>query len=109
MLKQFSILIGNTKTIGSKLIRNFGSDVNGDWRLAVYGFVALLVCVLVFDLSVFLHVHSGALYSTNSTDDAALQSIDRDTLKNTLDTYTAKQSRFDDLKANPPQLADPSL
>lgn len=88
----------------------FGNDPDTDWTILFLSSSAILVCIVVWSIFVFLRINdwnSESVSDNATTTPAAL--IDKKTLSDLLSKYDLRQKTFDDLKSGRPQAADPSL
>ncbi len=90
-------------------LKRIGTDPYGDWRILLCAALVGCALFLAYSIRIFSLVNKGEFFVGIPREAARVDSIDRAALQDTLQSFTAKKLKFEELRTRPLHFDEPSI
>lgn len=110
-MKKFDIkkILGSLKPAPKKQYRSVSAKAHHDWKMVIFFFSLVWVAVFLASLYIFFVINNGDLFQKDTETPSAQTTINKKALSDTVNFYSTKASKLQQLESNPPKAVDPSI
>jgi hypothetical protein len=110
-MKNFDIkkILASLKPTPQKQYRSISAKAHHDWKVVILLFSLVWVAVFLASLYIFFVINNGDFFQNDTVVTPPQTTINKKALSDTVDFYSTKAQKLNQLETNPPKVVDPSI